>query len=61
MNSSEDLKKKRLEQRRRDAVKDGLRAKKISEERFTSEAADFINFGLRNRKQKDKRKGSRRE
>ena len=55
MNSSEDLKKKRIEQRRRDAVRDGIRAKKVSEDRYTSESADFINFGLRNRKQKEKK------
>ena len=56
MSISDDVKKKRIEQRKRDAVKDGLRAKKISKEKFTSESADFINFGLRNRYQKDKKK-----
>lgn len=53
MSTSEDNQKKRVEQRKRDAVKDGLRAKLISREDYTRESANFINFGLRTRKQRD--------
>ncbi len=51
-----DRKKKRIEQRKKDAVKDALKAKMIPTERYTSEAADFINFGLRNRQRKKSKK-----
>ena len=56
MNVSEDTRKKRIEQRRRDAVKDGLKASTISREKYTHESANFINFGLRVKKQRDKKK-----
>jgi len=56
MSVPEDSKKKRIEQRKRDAVKDGLRAKSISREKYTHESANFINFGLRVKKQRDNKK-----
>ena len=56
MNSSDEIKKKRIEERKLDAVRAGLKAKEISQERFTKESADFINFGLRNSKTERKSK-----
>ena len=56
MNTSEDRKKQRIEQRKRDAVRAGLRAKTISREKYTHESAEFINFGLRTKKQREDKK-----
>ena len=56
MSITEEERKKRVEQRERDAVKDGLRSKEIPKEKYTHESAKFINFGLRLKKQRDKRK-----
>lgn len=56
MSVPEGNRKKRIEQRKKDAVKDGLRAKTISREKYTHESANFINFGLRVKKQRDDKK-----
>ena len=56
MTNSEDNRKKRIEQRQRDAIRDGLRAKSISREKYTHESANFINFGLRTKKQREAKK-----
>ena len=56
MDISEVNKKKRIEQRQKDAVKDGLRAKTVSRKNYTRESASFINFGLRVKRQRENKK-----